>query len=135
MTRRFWFITVSLGAHLAAGVAIYISGVWRVDRLDYEHQSIATPAVMAPPPPPSGGGENLPAQRVDAKPPRKIVTTITQPPPEKPPEMTPTATTATTIGTGTTTGPGTPGPGGPGTGDQDGTCETPPCGETKTKEE
>ena len=126
MSRRFWFVTISSLVHVAAGLAIYLSGIWRVERLDYDHQAIATLAVAAPPPPPpAGGGMDLPEQRAMRKPP-KIVKDLVQPPKETPPEKPAAATTTTSTSTNTGDPTGLP-PGDP-DGEPDGTCLTPPCG-------
>ena len=127
MSRRFWFVTISSLVHVAGGLAIYISGIWRVEQINYDHQAIATLAVAAPPPPPpAGGGMSLPEQKATRKPPR-ITKDLVQPPPVKPPEKPAAAdtTASTTVGTtpGLIPGIGTP------DGVPDGTCLDPDgCG-------
>jgi TonB family protein len=53
MSRR-WLIAVSVSAHVAVGVAVFVSGVWRIERLhaDPLHGSISVPLQ---PPAPAGG--------------------------------------------------------------------------------
>jgi protein TonB len=131
MTRRFWFVTLSFVLHGAAGIAIFATGGWNLERLDRDQRALATLAVLSPPPPPPGGGMNLPEQKVN-RPPKRVVKVITQPP-VKPKE--PEKDTATTTTAAITDGTPGPGPGGPGTGDNPlGTCTQEPCGEGEDKD-
>lgn len=129
MSRRIWFVSLSVTAHAALGFGVFASGIWDLERLERDSRGLSTLAVMAPPPAPSGGGLELPAQTITPKP-RQITKDLTQPAvaPEKPDAAKPTQA-ATGDGTGTGTGAG---PDGPGDDDDVGTCLTPPCGDDLT---
>lgn len=92
MTRRY-LIGFSLLAHLGIGITAFVSGIWKLERLDAPRGTFAL-AVMTPPaPPPEGGHAAGPAPALEPKKKPKKIAKNTQPPPV-PPE--PTATTATT---------------------------------------
>jgi TonB family protein len=58
MSRR-WLIAVSMVAHLAVGGAVFVSGIWGVERLSFDHRSPPSLAVMIPP---SGGSTTSQAE-------------------------------------------------------------------------
>jgi len=132
---RFWLVTGSIAAHVAVGVGMFASGVWRLERLDSDYK-MAGIAVMLPPPAPSGSPADLPAQTLKKKAQeRKVVKEPVQPVAQVDPEVKPTtAAVATTTGTGNGLGDGT------GTGDNPdgtpadtGTCTGPACGPTEVQ--
>lgn len=53
MTHR-WLIGVSVAAHLAVGVGLFVSGVWRIERLDNQFKFSSGIGVMLPPQESSG---------------------------------------------------------------------------------
>ncbi len=127
-SRRLWFISVSIVGHLAVGIGVYASGVWRIERLDADHRSMSTLAVLAQAAPSGGGPVALP--KVDLKPkPKPVVTVLTQPPVVRP-AVTATTTTVTTtiIGEGSGEGSGS----GSGSAGSKGTCLIEPCSDTPT---
>lgn len=66
MSRRY-LIIVSVAAHVAVGLGLFIAGVWKIERLDYRHRvSLSLGAMM--PPGEMGGGEG---DKDDAKAPEK----------------------------------------------------------------
>jgi TonB family protein len=119
-SRRFWFISCSIAGHLALGIGVFASGVWRVERLDPDRRSLSTLAVLAQAAP-SGGSVSLPTPRLEPKP-LRIVHETTQPPKVKPPTDTPATPTIPTAGSGEGSGSDV-GPGsGSGSADDKGNC-------------
>ncbi len=124
--RRFWLITISISAHVGLFVGVFISNIWRLDRLDVDHQSLSL-AVMEPPAP-SGGPPSLPTPKLTLKPhviPPVLVQLVPKP---------------TVVAIATVDPEVTPGDNGEGEGhgsgsnpfgkpDDTGTCAVPPCGE------
>lgn len=104
MTRR-WLISVSLVAHVALGVVLFATGVWRIEKLDGQRADLAL-AVMLPPAAPEGGppaGEK--PKDPQKQPPKKKVEDLVQPE-LKPEEITTLATAITNIGDGSGSHPG-----------------------------
>ncbi|MEO8698662.1 MAG: energy transducer TonB [Kofleriaceae bacterium] len=127
MSRRFWFISCSIAAHVGLGFGVFASGIWSVDRLDRDDPRSSALAVFIPDTAaPSGGGMELKTQELHPKP-RIEVKGPTQPPQKK---IEDTKPGGTETGTGDKTGPGT------GTADptSTGTCLIEPCGEVKKVE-
>lgn len=122
MSRR-WLIAVSSLAHLAVAVGLFLSGVWRMDRLDVGHVRIVDITFRPPPPPaPSGGPEGPKPPDMTPKPLKPVPAKGTHQPKPKPDQPLPPDT-----GTGETTGPGK----GPGDITDIGTC-TENCVDTTT---
>lgn len=133
MSRRLWFISVSVAAHLAIALLVFASQVWHIDRLDRDHRPLSTLAVFMPPAGAAGGGAlELPKPELTPKPrPKRVVAEVVQPVATLPPEQ-PDAPARESVegggGGGDGDGPGD-GPGGPGGPGDHGTCTTPPCGD------
>jgi len=85
MARR-WLIASSALAHVAIAGGLYVSGIWRIERLEAPHLQMRGLGVMVPPPAPSGGpvaAKTPPIERKKRKPPvivqldeRKLVAQI-----------------------------------------------------------
>lgn len=56
MSRRY-LIIASVAAHAAVGVGIFISGIWKLERLDYQHRATLSLGAMMPLGEAGGGGE------------------------------------------------------------------------------
>lgn len=115
MSRR-WLIAVSMSAHVAVGSAVFVSGIWRMERLhaDPLHNEL----VLQPPPPaPSGGPKAVAALDFEHKKHREIPKVPVQP---EPPRVEPKPPVT---GTDDPPGPGN----GSGTRTDTGTC-TENCG-------
>ena len=102
MSRR-WLVAVSITAHLCILAGVFVSGIWRLERLDAAPRKFDL-AVQAPPPPPAPAGGSKALQKPDFKPlvPRTVAHGHHQPPPvtvETPPVV-------TTPGNGEGTGSG-----------------------------
>lgn len=91
MSRR-WLVAVSAFAHLAVAGGLFVSGVWRLERLEAPRLAFRGLGYMMPPPAPSGGSvarEPLKIERkvIKKKKPdvlvRPDVTRHDDPPPEK----------------------------------------------------
>ncbi len=117
MSRR-WLAVVSLSAHLCILIGVFVSGIWRVERLESGPPRF-TLAVQPPPPPPApASGARAPrTPEIQPRVRRHEVHQTVQPVPqvETPPEPTPT-------------GDGDGGGSGSGSGDPAGTC-TENCGD------
>ncbi|MBS1122274.1 MAG: putative TonB protein [Deltaproteobacteria bacterium] len=125
-SRRFWFISCSIAGHLALGIGVFVSGVWRIERLDADRRSLSTLAVLAQAAS-SGGSVSLPTPKLQPKP-LRIVHEVIQPPKVKPASDLPPVTTVPTSGSGS--GSGSDEGSGSGSGSASiGQCLTPPCGE------
>lgn len=127
---RFWLITASIGIHVAAGIGVFASGVWHLERLESDYK-MAGIAMMMPPPAPAGSPAAMPAQKLEKKrSERKIAKDPVQPVTRPDPEVAPaTAAVATTTGTGNGLGDGTGDGDNPDGADTDtGTCTGPACG-------
>jgi len=117
MSRR-WLVAVSVSAHVCILAGFFVSGVWRLERLDPGKRRFTMDVPLQPPPAPSGG-------KVPDAP---VITAKTRPidhgrhQPVIKPEI--TKPTEPETGGGDVVGPGN-GPGGP---DAVGTC-TENCGE------
>lgn len=95
MTRR-WLIGFSLLAHLGLGIAVVVSGLWRIERLDDTSRAALGIAVMTPPaPPPEGGHASGPLPELTPKKKKRIVHD-TQPAPRQPEAAPAPATTTST---------------------------------------
>ncbi len=130
-SRRFWFISCSIAGHLALGVGVFASGIWRIERLDADRRSLSTLAVLSQAAPEGGSPKALPAVTLKPKP-LKLVKEVTQPATLKP-TVVDVAAVATVVpgdGEGEAEGPGT----GTGPEGSTGTCLTPPCGVEPTPE-
>lgn len=116
MSRR-WLVVVSGLAHLAVAGALFISGVWRIERLEKPKLYLRGLGVMMPEPAPSGGSHvpDPPVIKRKQKPP-----VIVQPHPDKRDDVKDTRKDDEETGNGS--GPGKP--------DDTGTCLV-NCGETK----
>lgn len=68
MSRR-WLIAVSALAHLAVAGGLFVSGVWRLERLEAPRLALRGLGYMMPPPAPSGG----PVAREPMKIERKVI--------------------------------------------------------------
>jgi cysteine-rich repeat protein len=80
MSRR-WLVAVSVTAHLCILAGVFISGIWRLERLDAGPRKFAL-AVQAPPPPPAPAGGSRVLRPLDftPKPPRPVAKGPRQPP-------------------------------------------------------
>lgn len=119
MNRR-WLIGLSLVAHAGLGIGLFVTGVWRIERLDSDHRAALSLGVMMPPPPPEGGPAAAEAPKVKPKEPPKRIARNTQPVPKRT-ETPPEVATAASLGTGEGSGEG------PGTGDGPGEIGGVPC--------
>lgn len=110
MMTRHWLIGVSLVAHVGVAVGLFVTGIWRLERLDHEHRAAIGLAVLAPPPPPppEGGPAAAAPPQVTPKAKRRIVrdTQPVRPQPDATPELA-LASTATGSGQGAGSGQGT----------------------------
>lgn len=123
MSRR-WLISVSLIAHVAIGIFLFATGVWRLERLDGDRPDLALAVLM---PPAAAEGGPPPGQKPKdpvKKPVKKKAEQIVQP--EKPePEkvaVAPDAPDETGIGAGSGSGAGSGTGTGDGSGDGSGSC-------------
>jgi TonB family protein len=66
MSRR-WLIAVSAVAHLAVAGGLFVSGVWRIERLEAPRLALRGLGYMMPPPAPSGGSVAPTAPKIDRK--------------------------------------------------------------------
>jgi len=132
MTRR-WLIGCSLLVHAGLGIAAFVTGIWRVERLEPPRMAAVGLAVMTPPSPPAlgGSGPTSAPELTPKKRPKRVVRDTTQPV-ERPPETTAATEVATTSslteGDGNGHGPGGDGPG-TGPGGPDGVDCLSDCGE------
>jgi cysteine-rich repeat protein len=94
MSRR-WLIAVSLVAHLAVAVGLFISGVWRIERVRADGRRTLSLVVMPPPPAPAAGPVAAVAIDITRKPPRPHPPVVTQPTPRTPDKPTPAASATT----------------------------------------
>jgi TonB family protein len=92
MSRRPWIIGVSLVAHIGAGIGLFASGIWKLDRLDGGKGPGLVVGVLnlhalegSPPP--------APQQKPKVVPFKKVVHDITQPPEERPRDAPPAEST------------------------------------------
>jgi cysteine-rich repeat protein len=69
MSRRY-LIIVSVAGHLAIALGLFISGIWKIERLDYNHRLTLTLGAMMPLGD-GGGGEGDDAQKEKKKQPKK----------------------------------------------------------------
>jgi TonB family protein len=87
-----WLVAVSVAAHLCILTGVFVSGIWRVDRLDAGPLRFSLVQPPAPPPPPSppGGSKTPPPPEITPKLPPRVVkgphqpTTQTNTPPPDP---------------------------------------------------
>lgn len=102
MSRR-WLIAVSFVAHAAVATGLFISGVWRVERLHADPRVLHDLHTPMAPPAPAGGPVAAVTAPVAPKPVLQKPPVIVQPPvtPPKPGD------TAPSTGRSDTTGPGT----------------------------
>ncbi len=121
-SRRLSIIAISLSAHVALVLGLFVAGFWHLDRLDAEKRTVAITVPHEPPPAPSGGGGAAPLPPMHRKlPPPRIPVPV--PHPETP------AVAADPTPPGELPGNG-PGSGkGPATADPPGHCDEPPCGD------
>jgi cysteine-rich repeat protein len=104
MSRR-WLIVVSVTAHLCILAGVFVSGIWRLERLDAAPRKfdLTMQPPLPPPPAPAGGSKAPPADvPPPPRPPRPVAHGHRQPPPvivETPPVV-------TTIGDGSGSGSG-----------------------------
>lgn len=119
MNRR-WLITISLLAHAGLGVGLFVSGVWRIERLDQPRSNFVLGAPLWQGAPPEGGESAKAPEKLaeKEKEKKKRVVKDVQPQPKQP--EVPQLAAAQTVGdTGDGAGKGS------GSGDSDG----PPGGE------
>jgi TonB family protein len=83
MARR-WLIVSSALAHVAVAGGLYISGIWRIERLEAPHLKMRGLGVMQPPPAPSGGPVAAKTPPIERKIRKKKLTEIVQPQLPKP---------------------------------------------------
>lgn len=107
MSRR-WLISVSLAAHVALGIFLFATGVWRLERLEGDRMDLAL-AVMLPPAAPEGGPPpGAKPKDPEKKPVKKKVDEVVQPEEVKPEKVAtlPEAPDETGIGAGSGSGSG-----------------------------
>jgi len=107
MTRR-WLITISLLAHVGLGIGLFVTGVWRLERLDHQHKASLSLGVMLPPgAEPEGGAAAAAPEKLAKK--KKRVVKDAQPVPRQPeaPQVAQTSTTVGELGDGTGKNTGT----------------------------
>jgi TonB family protein len=131
MSRRTWLVSVSIVGHLAIGVGLFASGIWKLEKLESDHR-MAGIGIMVPTMA-SGGQQDLPEHKFvkKEKAEKKVVKDVQW---DKRVETDdkPKVVATAEIGDGEGDGPGK-GPGkGPGdniVGEIDGEpCAAPPCG-------
>ncbi|HEX3759016.1 MAG TPA: TonB family protein [Kofleriaceae bacterium] len=85
MSRR-WLIALSVTAHLCILTGVFISGIWRLERLEGGPPRFAL-AVQPPPPPPAPAGARKapPPPNIIPRVPRRVVTAHRQPVTQMPP--------------------------------------------------
>lgn len=134
MSRRTWLVSVSIVGHLAIGVGLFASGIWKLERLESDHR-IAAIGVMTQSQAGGGGPGDLPEPKLEKKRrekdqevEKKIVKDVQWDPKTKKPEVEEKKSTAPGGGgEGDEVGPGKDiGP--PGDDTTTGTCALPPCG-------
>jgi TonB family protein len=105
MSRR-WLIVVSLVAHAAVAAGVFISGVWRIERLHADPRVIHDLHTPTSPPAPSGGPVAATTAPVTPKPPTQKPPVIVQPPvtPPKPGDSAPSPSRGETTGAGAGSG-------------------------------
>jgi TonB family protein len=82
MNRR-WLIAISLLAHAGLGVGLFVSGVWRIERLDHPYKASLSLGVMIPPGAiPEGGSSAAAPEKLDKK--KKRVVKDAQPQAKRP---------------------------------------------------
>src|SRR5687767_4340389 len=65
MSRRTWLVSVSIVGHLAIGIGLFASGVWKLERLESDHR-IAAIGVMTQTQA-GGGSPDLPEPKFEKK--------------------------------------------------------------------
>jgi len=112
MSRRLWIIVISVAAHIGVGVALFASGIWKLDRLESPgvRGTIGVPLIN-----PDEGSPPPAAQQKPKLPERKHVAKGPVQPVERPTETPAANSTSTTSGNGTN--PDAHGLTGDGTGD------------------
>jgi TonB family protein len=77
MSRRTWLISVSVVGHLAVGVGLFASGVWKIEKLDSDSR-MASIGIMTPVMASGGGPQDLPAPNFvkKEKTEKKVVTNV-----------------------------------------------------------
>jgi TonB family protein len=83
MARR-WLIVSSALAHVAIAGGLYVSGIWRIERLEAPNVQMRGLGVMLPPPAPSGGPVAAKMPPIERKVPKKKPPVIVQPDSPKP---------------------------------------------------
>jgi TonB family protein len=79
MSRR-WLVAVSVIAHLCILIGVFVSGIWRLERLDAGRARFTVGVQQPPPPPaPAGGFKAPPPRDFQPKVPRPVVKGTTQP--------------------------------------------------------
>lgn len=80
MSRR-WLVAVSVTAHLCILAGVFVSGIWRLERLDPGKPRFSL-AVQPPPPPPAPAGGTKAPQLIDftPRPPKPVAKGPRQPP-------------------------------------------------------
>lgn len=104
--RRYRLIAASLVVHAAVVIALFITGFWKLDRLDGPRHRVDI--VQGPPPPaPAGGPEVAKAEPFKQKQQRKVPNELRQPKIVEDDKAKPASdVTSTTPGTGSGSGPG-----------------------------
>jgi cysteine-rich repeat protein len=103
MSRR-WLVVVSVTAHLCIIAGVFVSGIWRLERLDAAPRKFDLAVQAPPPPPPAPGGSKAPPPDAPRppRPPRPVAHGHHQPPPVT--VETPPVVTATGDGSGSGSG-------------------------------
>lgn len=128
MSRRIWMVSLSVAAHLALGVGVFVSGAWKLERLDPERPSLAVMGVMTIGEPAGSPAPAAPKVELTRKPKPQVVKDLVQianVEPAKPAEQ-PTDAVTTDGGTGNGEGEGQGSGRGRGALDGGG-CLLPPC--------
>jgi len=125
---RKWLIGSSLVVHFALIFGLFVTGMWKLDRLEAGRRSIDLRQIPSPPEAAASGGETRKTPEFNKKKPRVVHETV-QPPEHKPAQTETSTTTTDEPGTGSGSGSGS------GSGEiTDGKCVV-DCGEGSGQEQ
>lgn len=89
MSRR-WLVAVSVAAHLCILAGVFVSGIWRLERLEGGPPRFALAVQPPPPPPVPAGGSRAPrTPEITPRKPTRVVRAVVQPTPHVDPPPVP----------------------------------------------
>lgn len=130
MRHRRYIVAFSLAVHLAIVLALFVTGFWKLERLDAGRRTFDLAVAAPPAPAPAGGAAAAKVEFKKKQPTKQVVKQVVQPTETPLREDKPSAESTAETGDGTGSGSGS----GSGT-DTDGTtgeCTEPPCGVDET---